>query len=53
MTSSQLDIIDYDERKCEEKCKKMFRKWLTFDCSATWGKLIDAIHSLDETGGMV
>ena len=47
---SQLDIINVDHpSSCEERCKVMLRKWLQLDPFATWGKLVDAIHSLDVT----
>jgi len=48
VTSSQLDIINVDHpSSCEKRCKVMLRKWLQLDSSATWGKLADAVHSLD------
>ena len=46
VTTSQLDIIHVDHpNSCEERCRVMLRKWLQQDPSATWGKLVDAIHS--------
>ena len=57
VTSSQLDIISVDHpNSCEERCKVMLKIWLLEDPSATWGKLVDAIHfstpsSFITTGG--
>ena len=47
MTSTQLDIISCDyPSSCEERCREMLVKWLNQDISPTWGKLVDATHTI-------
>jgi len=46
MSPEILNIIHTDHpNSCEERCKTMLRRWLQQDPSATWGTLVDAIHS--------
>ena len=46
IAADKLNIVAADfPSNCEERCKQMLRRWVREDLSATWGKLIDAVHS--------
>ena len=47
MSPFQLNIINVDHpNSCEERCKAMLRKWVEYDSSATWGKLVDSVNTI-------
>lgn len=49
MKVGQLDTIDHDyHHRAEDCCNTVWEQWLDTDIHASWGKILDCIHSLTE-----
>ncbi|XP_065904422.1 protein NLRC5-like [Dysidea avara] len=41
-----LDMIEKDHQKTEDRCNDMWREWLDYDTTASWGKILEVIEKI-------
>ena len=47
----QLDVLELDYSKSEQRCNQMFHKWLDTDLDATWRKVLEAVENGCKSSG--